>query len=105
MELKLVVALSVLAQLGAAILALRLIRVTGRRAAWTFISLAVFLMAVRRVIPLYQIFSGAPPPRGDLAFEIVGLVAVASAFPIAILAIGIPIALLVRLVMWLVGAV
>ena len=37
--------------------------------------------------------------------DIVGLVAVASAFPIAILAIGIPIALLVRLVMWLVGAV
>ena len=44
MELKFVVALSVLAQLGAAILALRMIRVTGRQAAWVLISLALFGM-------------------------------------------------------------
>ena len=37
---------------------------------------------------------------GDLA----GFVAVAYAFPLVVLAIGIPVALLVRLVMWLVGA-
>lgn len=36
--------------------------------------------------------------------DVAGLLAVACAFPLAILAIGIPIALLVRLVMWLVGA-
>jgi hypothetical protein len=35
--------------------------------------------------------------------DLVGLVAVAFAFPLVILAIGIPLALLVRLVMWLVG--
>lgn len=74
MELKLVVALSVLAQLGAAVLALRLIRVTGSRRAWMLISLAVFLMAVRRIIPLYGLYSGLPPSLMDPAFETLGLV-------------------------------
>lgn len=35
--------------------------------------------------------------------DLVGLVAVALAFPLVILAVGIPVALLVRLLMWLVG--
>lgn len=74
MEPKLVVALSVLAQLGAAILALRLIRVTGRQAASFLISLALFGMAVRRIIPLYGLYSGLPPTLMDPAFEWVGLV-------------------------------
>ena len=73
MELKLVVALSVLAQLGAALLALRLIRVTGVRWAWTLIAIAVFGMAVRRIIPLYGLYSGLPPSVMDPAFEVVGL--------------------------------
>jgi len=73
MELKLVVALSVLAQLGAGILALRLIRVTGRQAAWLLISLALFGMAVRRIIPLYGLYTGLPPSVMDPAFEWVGL--------------------------------
>ncbi len=73
MEPKLVVALSVLAQLGAAALALRLIRVTGRQAAWLLISLALFGMAVRRIIPLYGLYSGLPPSVMDPAFEWVGL--------------------------------
>jgi len=74
MALMIVVGLSILVQLGAAVLALRLVRTTGRRAAWTLIALAIFLMAVRRVIPLYQILSGAPAPPHDLVFEIIGLV-------------------------------
>jgi len=36
--------------------------------------------------------------------DVVGLLAVAAAFPLAILAVGIPIALLVRLAMWIGGA-
>lgn len=55
--------------------------------------------------------SGASRDRGDGLFrrvisalgEVAGLVAVAYAFPLVILAIGIPIALLVRLVMWIAG--
>ncbi len=73
MELKLVVALSVLSQLGAAVLALRLIRVTGRQAAWLLISLALFGMAIRRIIPLYGLYSGLPASVMDPAFEWVGL--------------------------------
>ncbi len=74
MELKFVVALSVLSQLTAAILALRLIRVTGRQAAWLLISLALFGMAIRRIIPLYGLYAGHSPAVLDPAFEIVGLV-------------------------------
>lgn len=74
MGLKLVVVLSVVAQLGAAVLALRLIRVTGSRLAWTLISLALFLMAVRRVIPLYGLHAGHAPSVMEPAFETVGLV-------------------------------
>ena len=73
MELKLIVALSVLSQFGAAVLALRLIRVTGRQAAWLLISLALFGMAVRRIIPLYGLYSGRPASVMDPAFEWVGL--------------------------------
>src|SRR5512145_2225607 len=73
MELKLIVALSVLSQLGAAALALRLIRITGRQAAWLLISLALFGMAVRRIIPLYGLYAGLPPSVMDPTFEWVGL--------------------------------
>jgi hypothetical protein len=37
------------------------------------------------------------------ALGVAGLVAVDRAFPVVVLAIGIPIALLVRLVMWIAG--
>ncbi len=73
MDLKFVVALSVLSQLGAAVLALRLIRVTGRQAAWLLISLALVGMAVRRIIPLYGLYAGHPASVMDPAFEWVGL--------------------------------
>ncbi len=73
MELKVVVALSVLSQVTAAILALRLIRVTGRQTAWILVSLGLFGMAVRRVIPLYELYRGHGPSVMDPTFEIVGL--------------------------------
>ncbi len=74
MDLKFIVALSVLSQLAAAVLALRLIRVTGRQAAWLLISLGLFGMAVRRIIPLYGLYAGLSPSVLDPAFELVGLV-------------------------------
>lgn len=64
---------SICLQAAAAIMALRLIGVTGRLRAWVFISLAISLMAVRRVISLAGIQSGLATPPQDLVFEVVGL--------------------------------
>jgi PAS domain S-box len=47
-------------QLGAAILAFRLIRTTGRKLAWVLISCALLLMIFRRALPLYYTLSGRP---------------------------------------------
>ncbi len=74
MELKFIVTLSVLCQLGAAVMALRLIRVTGRQAAWLLISLGLFGMAIRRAMPLYGLYAGVSFSPLDPAFEAVGLV-------------------------------
>ena len=60
-------------QAVAAILSLRLIGVTGRLRAWTFISLAISLMAVRRVMSLAGLFSGQKISPQELGFEVVGL--------------------------------
>lgn len=46
---------SVILQLVAAILALRLIRVTGGRTAWIFIAVAILLMAIRRCLTLAKL--------------------------------------------------
>jgi signal transduction histidine kinase len=68
-----VLTVSILLQILAALLALRLIRVTQAGRAWTLIALAVLLMAVRRGLTLYRLASGdlAHPP--DLAVELLSL--------------------------------
>lgn len=68
-----VLAISILLQFLAAVLALRLIRVTGRRAAWVLIAMAVLLMTVRRGVTLFRLIFGdlAHPP--DLSAELVAL--------------------------------
>jgi PAS domain S-box-containing protein len=72
--LTLIVILSILFQLSAAILAVRLIRVTRSTAAWLFVALAIGFMAVRRIESLVFILSGHRSPTPDLVFELVGLV-------------------------------
>ena len=66
--------LSILIQGAAAIMAIRLIRITGRKVAWGLISIALALMAVRRIVPLVRVlhgdFSTHPP---DLTNEAIGL--------------------------------
>ena len=64
---------SICLQATAAVMALRLIGVTGRLRAWVCISLAISLMAVRRVISLTWLFSGQSPPALETSFELVGL--------------------------------
>lgn len=67
-----VLACSVLIQAAAAVMAFRLIDITGRRRAWLCISAALALMAIRRMVPLWSILSGqAVSP--DLVNEIIGL--------------------------------
>jgi PAS domain S-box-containing protein len=69
----LVLGLSILLQLVAAFLALRLIRVTGKRGAWILIAVAVVLMAVRRVLTFQELLSGESARTPDLATEVVAL--------------------------------
>jgi PAS domain S-box-containing protein len=70
----LVLGVSILLQLGAALLALRLIAVTGRRRAWVLIATAISLMAIRRSITLVRLLSGDVTKPPDLTAELVALV-------------------------------
>lgn len=56
----LILVVSVVLQLTAAVAALRLIRVTGRKRAWTLIAVAFTLMAFRRALTLVRIYAGMP---------------------------------------------
>lgn len=68
-----IIGLSVLAQLGAAILALRLVRVTGQLASWVLIAGALVLMAGRRILVFFRWYYGVPSPSPDIPYEMVGL--------------------------------
>ncbi len=74
MSLTYILAFSIVIQISAAIMAFRLIGITGRRMAWIFISMALALMAVRRVIPLYHLLSGNKPISSDPLNEFIGLI-------------------------------
>jgi len=68
-----ILTLSIGIQAAAAIMAFRLIGITGRRAAWSLIAAALTLMAVRRVVPLYRLMSGDVSISPDPLNEIIGL--------------------------------
>jgi PAS domain S-box-containing protein len=66
--------ISIVLQLTAALLALRLIALTGRRLAWILLAMGLGLMALRRGITLYQILLwGAATPLDQTA-ELVALI-------------------------------
>lgn len=67
---------SMFLQSVAALLALRLIRITGWRTAWGFIAIAIVLMAVRRAMGFYSLLAAMalPGPPVRLETEIVALV-------------------------------
>jgi PAS domain S-box-containing protein len=73
MKLEFVSGVSVILQVAAAIFALRLIRVSGKRAAWALLSAAIFLMAIRRGFTLFRLISGEMPDSLDFWYEIIGL--------------------------------
>ncbi len=69
-----VLILSTLIQCLAVVAAIRLIRITGRRLAWSAIAFAALLMAIRRTITLVGWWTGAHLEPPDLLTESVALV-------------------------------
>ncbi len=70
----LVVGAAVLFQFIAALLALRLIPLTGKRTAWLLIALAIAFMTERRFESLVDLVVAGPGSEPDVSFELVGLV-------------------------------
>lgn len=58
MEIKVVLVLSIMIQFSAALYALKLIKITGLKYSWIFISFSLFLMGCRRAISLYLSLPG-----------------------------------------------
>lgn len=68
-----VMALSILVQGVTAIMAMRLIQITGRKLAWSLIALALLLMAVRRTVPVVRMLSSDDAHPPDPANEYIAL--------------------------------
>ena len=69
-----ILAVSVLLQLAAAVLAMRLVRVTGARLAWMALAGAIFLMALRRAMTLGNALISYPLNQPNLQTESIALV-------------------------------
>jgi PAS domain S-box-containing protein len=74
MSVAVILVISILLQFATAFLALRLIRVTGRRTAWVLIAAALFFMAIRRCITLFQAEFLGVPYTTSMPAELVALV-------------------------------
>jgi PAS domain S-box-containing protein len=74
MGVTLILVISILIQFAAAFLALRLIWITGRRAAWVLIATALLFMAIRRCITLFQAEFLGVPYTTSMSAELVALV-------------------------------
>ncbi len=73
MPMILILTISIMLQLCAAIAALRLIPLTGKRAGWVAIAVAILLMAFRRSITLFRLATNDPAIQPDLTAELVAL--------------------------------
>ena len=74
MAIHVILIISILLQFASAILALRLIPLTGKRAAWILISCAIFLMTVRRAVTFVHLVGGQKAPGSfDLSVELIAL--------------------------------
>jgi PAS domain S-box-containing protein len=65
---------AIVLQIIAAALAFRLVRVTGRLSAWVLVSIALVLMAFRRIIPFARALVGDGSAPADPVNEFIGLV-------------------------------
>lgn len=73
MEVQLVLVLSILFQFASAVVAFRLVRVTGGQWAWAVIAFAFGLMAIRRTIGGLRVFSSDVAVQANLTEECVAL--------------------------------
>jgi PAS domain S-box-containing protein len=73
MDVRYILGLSVLLQLASAGIALTLIRVTGKRLAWTLIAIAISLMALRRGVSLFRLLGSDQAYPPDEFAELVAL--------------------------------
>jgi len=73
MAIIVVLIVSILLQIVAVLVALRMIPITGRHLSWIAIAFALALMTVRRVITLTQYTGGAVPHGADLLVESIAL--------------------------------
>lgn len=73
-DVGMVLTASIAIQVVAAILALRLMWVTGKRWAWGMISTAIVLMTARRALALAELILHSPSKSPDLGIEVVGLI-------------------------------
>jgi hypothetical protein len=69
-----IVAFSVLFQFVAALFALRLIPITGKKTAWLLVAVAISLMTVRRFESLLRLVADQAPTSLDVIFEVTGLI-------------------------------
>jgi len=69
-----IVILSILFQLTTAVLAMRLIKISGKQLSWILIAVAMALQAIRRVITLINIENGDVFDSRDFISESIGLV-------------------------------
>jgi signal transduction histidine kinase len=69
-----ILVLSIIVQATSAIMAIKLIGITGKRAAWIFIAFAITLMAVRRIVPLFRMITGDLSIAPDPVNELIGLI-------------------------------
>lgn len=74
MFIGLVISVSVVLQFLSAIFSLRLIKTTGFRLSWLFISMSMMLMGIRRLIALYDFAFVPGSSQPGYSFELVGLV-------------------------------
>ncbi len=86
MDAKIVLIVSLVAQLGCAVYALLLTRITGAKFAWIAISIAFLAMAARRFIPLVGLLD-SPSYAADPVYEALGLALSLSALA-GVVAIG-----------------
>ena len=87
MDTALITGCAVAFQLGTAVLALRLIRITSSRVAWILIAVATVIQLIRRIVSLWYLLTGqAPLPIHDdmlaLAISVIMFVGVASIAPL-----------------------
>ena len=73
MALIIILAISIFLQFTAAVLSLRLIKITGKWWAWSFIASALVLMGCRRVITFYDLLSGKILVTPHITTELVAL--------------------------------